>query len=119
MSTIRKQGEKWQSIVRVQGHPYISKSFVSKTDASRWANLTEVKLRRDDAGISKIKFPKFEDVARRYIEEISVLKKCHYDERLTILGLLKELWSSYPINKIKSHTVNKYKTNLAKTVKGQ
>jgi integrase len=118
MSTIRKQGEKWQSIVRVQGHPYISKSFVSKTDASRWANLTEVKLRRDDAGISKIKFPKFEDVARRYIEEISVLKKCHYDERRTILGLLKESWTSYPINKIKAHTISKYVANSAKSVSG-
>ena len=67
MSTIRKQSNKWNAIVRVQGHPYISKTFVSKTDATRWANLTEVKLRREDAGISKMKFPKFEDVARRYI----------------------------------------------------
>ena len=25
-------------------HPYISKTFASKTDATRWANLTEVKL---------------------------------------------------------------------------
>ena len=118
MSTIRKRGDKWQSIIRISGHPLIAKSFVSKTDAKRWATLTETKLRRDDAGISSIKFPKFDDLARRYIEEISVLKKCHYDERLTILGLLKESWSSYPINKIKSHTVNKYKTNLAKTVGG-
>ena len=118
MSTIRKRGEKWQSIIRISGHPDIAKSFVSKTDAKRWATLTETKLRRDDAGISSIKYPKFDDVARRYIEEISVLKKCHYDERLTILKLLKESWSSYPINKIKPHTINKYKANLAKTVSG-
>ena len=77
MSTIRKHGNKWQSIVRISGHPHIAKSFVSITDAKRFATLTETKLRRDDAGISSIKFPKFDDVARRYIEEISVLKKCH------------------------------------------
>ena len=57
MSTIRKQVNKWNAIVRVQGHPYISKTFVSKTDATRWANQTEVKLRREDSGIAKIKFP--------------------------------------------------------------
>ena len=90
MSTIRKHGDKWQSIVRINGHPSLAKSFISKTDATRWANQTEVKLRREDAGIYKIRFPKFEDVARRYIEEISILKKFHYDERLTILGLLKD-----------------------------
>ena len=33
MSTLRKHGEKWQSIVRVSGHPAIYKSFKSKTDA--------------------------------------------------------------------------------------
>ena len=81
MSTIRKRQGKWQSIVRIQGHPLLSKTFVSKTDATRWANLTEVKLRREEAGIAKFKFPKFEDVARRYIEEISIHKKCYADER--------------------------------------
>ena len=109
MSTIRKHGNKWQAIVRISGHPNIAKSFNSITDAKRFATVTEVKLRREDAGIAKIKFPKFEDVARRYIEEISILKRSYKDERCTILNLLKEAWSSYPINRIKSHHINKYK----------
>ena len=78
MSTVRKQAKSWNAIVRVQGHSYISKTFKSKTDATRWANITEVKLRRDDAGISNVKFPKFEDLARRYIEKISIQKKSNY-----------------------------------------
>ena len=41
MSTLRKHGEKWQSIVRVSGHPAIYKSFKSKTDATRRAALDE------------------------------------------------------------------------------
>ena len=100
------------------GHPHLAKSFKSKTDATRWSNETELKIRREDAGIAKIHFAKFEDLARKYIEEISVLKKCHRDERYTILGLLKEAWSSYPINKIKPTTINKYKDTLAKRVSG-
>ena len=70
MSTVRKQAKSWNAIVRVQGHPYISKTFKSKTDATRWAALTEVKLRREDAGIVKMKFPKFEDAARRYLKYV-------------------------------------------------
>ena len=118
MGTIRKQSKKWNAIVRVQGHPYISKTFVSKTDASRWANLTEVKLRREDAGISKMKFPKFEDVARRYIEEVSILKKCYRDERSKILQFVKESWAVYPINRILPHTINKWKETALKTLSG-
>ena len=110
MSTLRKHGDKWQSIVRVTGHPAIYKSFNSKTDASRWAQLTETKLRREDAGIAKIHFPKFEDLARRYIEEVSVHKKCARDERYTILGFIKnEKWSSYPINRILPNTMNRFR----------
>ena len=32
--------------------------------------------------------------------------------------MLKEAWSSYPINKIKPTTINKYKDTLAKRVSG-
>ena len=118
MAYLRKHRDKWQSIIRVQGHPHLAKSFKSKTDATRWATETELKIRREDAGIAKIHFAKFEDLARKYIEEISVLKKCYRDERYTILGLLKEAWSSYPINRIKPATINKYKDTLAKRVSG-
>ena len=118
MSTIRKHGDKWQSIIRVQGHPYISKVFVSKTDANRWAILTEAKLRRQDAGIIKIKYPKFEDLARRYIEEISVLKKSYKDERSKILQFIRESWSAYPINRITPQHINKWKERSLKTLSG-
>ena len=46
---IRKMGNKWQGQVRLNNHPLISKCFVSRMDAKRWAVATETKLRRDDA----------------------------------------------------------------------
>ena len=72
MAYIRKHRDKWQSIIRVQGHPHLAKSFTSRTDAKRWATETELKIRREDAGIAKIKFPKFEDGARSYVEDVSI-----------------------------------------------
>jgi integrase len=76
--------------------------------------LTEGKLRREDAGIIKIKYPKFEDIARRYIEEISVLKKGYQNERSQILMFIKEAWAVYPINRIMPHTINKWKEDTLK-----
>ena len=118
MAYIRKHRDKWQSIIRVQGHPHLAKSFTSRTDAKRWATETELKIRREDAGIAKIKFPKFEDVARRYVEEVSIHKKSHRDERYTILGLFQEAWSTYPINRIKPTTISNYMSKLSETVSG-
>ena len=118
MPTLRKHYGAWQSIVRIQGHPALTKSFKSRTDAKRWGVETELKLRREDAGIAKIKFPKFEDVARRYVEEVSIHKRSHRDERYTILGLFHEAWSSYPIHRIRPTTINNYMAKLSETVSG-
>ena len=118
MPTLRKHYGSWQSIVRIQGHPTLTKSFKSRTDAKRWGVETELKLRREDAGIAKIKFPKFEDVARRYVEEVSIHKRSHRDERYTILGLFHEAWSSYPIHRIRPTTINNYMAKLSETVSG-
>ena len=118
MATIRKHHKKWQGIVRVIGHPVIAQSFKSKIDATRWANLLEVKLRRGDSGIAKINFPKFEDLARRYIEEISVLKKCYKDERSKILQFINESWAVYLLNRMLPHTLNKWRDNALKTLAG-
>jgi len=51
---IRKMGNKWQGQVRLNNHPLISKCFVSRTDAKRWAVATETKLRRDDAIVNSL-----------------------------------------------------------------
>jgi integrase len=110
-------GNKWQGQVRLNNHPLISKCFVSRTDAKRWAVATETKLRRDDAGIAKIKFPLFRDVATRYINEVSQYKRCFRVERNIINVLLNETWAEYPINRITSSIISKFKSDLRKKIK--
>jgi hypothetical protein len=87
-------------MIRVINHPNLSKTFKKHEDAKRWGNETELKIRREDAGIVKIKFPSFRDISLRYLNEVSIYKKCHRDERYTINSLSREAWSEYPINKI-------------------
>jgi integrase len=118
MSTVVKQHKKWKGIIRVQGHPYTSKTFTSKTDANRWAIITETKLRREDAGIEKVIFPKFDDLAKRYIKEISILKKSYKDEKSKILQFINEPFGSYPINRIMPEHLNKWKDCYSKTLAG-
>ena len=117
MSYIRVHNNKWQSIIRIKGHPTLAKSFKSKTDAKRWANETELKIRREDAGVVKIKFPSFRDISLRYLNEVSIHKKCHRDERYTINSFGKESWSEYPINKITPLIIGKYRDKQREVVK--
>jgi len=114
---IRKHGKKWQCLVRVKDHPQIIKSFTLREDAKRWGNETELKIRREDAGIVKVKFPSFRDISLRYLNEVSIHKKCRRDERYTINSLSREAWSEYPINKITPLIIGRYRDKQRETIK--
>ena len=118
MSTVRKMRGKFQCMVRLKGHPDLSKSFVKFSDAQRWGLETELKIRREEAGILKIKFPKFSEVALKYINEVSLTKRSFKDERYTINALMREPWSEYPINRITPNVVGSYRDKQLKTVSG-
>ena len=114
---IRKHYNKWQCLVRIKNHPPISKCFTSRTDAKRWSIATELKIRREESGIAKIKYPLFRDAATRYINEVSQYKRCFRVERNIINVLLLETWAEYPINRITASIISKYKSDLRKKIK--
>jgi integrase len=117
MSYLRIHNNKWQSIIRIKGHPTLAKSFKSKTDAKRWGIETELKIRREDAGVAKIKFPTFRDVSLRYLNEVSIHKKCFRLERAIITPLGNEAWSEYPINKITPLVIGKFRDKQREIIK--
>jgi integrase len=117
MPTIRKLRGNWQCLVRVANHPNLSKTFKKHEDAKRWGNETELKIRREDAGIVKIKFPSFRDISLRYLNEVSIHKKCCRDERYTINSFGNEAWSEYPINKITPLIIGRYRDKQREVVK--
>ena len=118
MSYIRKMGKNWQCLVRIKDHPKLSKTFKKHEDAKRWANETELKIRREDAGIAKIKYPTFHEVGLRYIADVSIIKKGFINERNIIKSFMSESWSEYPLNKITPDTVGRYRDKLSKTISG-
>ena len=115
---IRKRGDKWQCQIRIVNRPCLSKSFVSKTDAKRWAVSTENKIRREDGGIAKIKYPTFNEIGLRYIADVSITKRGFVNERNIIRSFMPEAWSSYPINKITPDVIGKFRDKQLKTITG-
>jgi len=59
MSTVRKMRGKFQCMVRLKGHPDLSKSFVKFSDAQRWGLETEL------IGGKCVKQVPIDDVAKR------------------------------------------------------
>ena len=117
MAYVREHYGSWQALIRIKNHPTLAKCFQSKTDAKRWANETELKIRREDGGIAKIKYPSFRDISLRYLSEVSIHKKCRRDERYTINTFSREAWSEYPINKITPLIIGRYRDKQRETIK--
>ena len=46
MATIRKQRGKWQVIIRKKDYPNISKVFIEKRTANKWAKQVETEMER-------------------------------------------------------------------------
>ena len=117
MAYLRKHRGKWQSVVRIKGHPNIARSFTQRSDAKRWAIETELKIRREDAGIARTKYPTFREVALRYLNETSMGKKCFKVERVIINILLHESFAEYPINKVTPSVIARFRDKQKRIVK--
>ena len=118
MSYIRKMGKHWRCLVRIKDHPQLIKTFKKHEDAKRWSIETELKIRREDAGIAKIKYPMFNDIGLRYITDVSITKKGLVNERNIIKSLFHEAWSQYPINKITPDVIGKFRDKQLQLITG-
>jgi len=55
MATFRNRRGKWQARVQTKGHATLSKTFINKIDAERWAKQVEVEMQK--AAIAILKTP--------------------------------------------------------------
>ena len=60
MATIRKHWNKWQVLIRRQGHPHIAKSFTSHSDATKYAQESETNIEKGIEDMTEEERDKFE-----------------------------------------------------------
>ena len=79
MASIRRKKHKWQAVIRRAGQPTISKLFISKTDARKWALGIEQKLNQGACGVKDRSALNISLAAylTRYEKEVSAFKASH------------------------------------------
>lgn len=91
MATFEKRGDlQWQVKVRRQGYPFQSRTFNTKAEAQAWANVIESEMFR---GIfvdrSLAEKTTLGELLKRYLEEVTILKKGYVEEKSRIEKLSK------------------------------
>ena len=118
MATIRLNRNKWQAIVRRKGYPQQSKSFVSKTDARKWARQVEAKL---DAGLylgdeaSKVDM-RVGELLQRYKKTVTPNKKGRASEHKRIDVMMREPWAKLRLTVVSPATFSAYRDMRLKQV---
>jgi integrase len=71
MATFRNRSGKWQARVQIQGHSAISKTFINKADAERWARQVEVEIQKGSyTNLVLAERTTFAEIIERYITEV-------------------------------------------------
>jgi hypothetical protein len=71
LATFRNRSGKWQARVQIQGHAPLSKTFINKVDAERWAKQVEVEMQKGSyTNLVLAERTTFAEIIERYIAEV-------------------------------------------------
>lgn len=122
MAAIQKRtgprGTSYRALVRIAGHPPVSRSFGSKTKARLWANSTEAALREgrhaDAAQAMKVTLA---DLIGRYLADVLPQRKlASARDHERHLRYWKKRIGSYAVGRVDSSLLSQEKYRLAKRV---
>ena len=116
MATIRKHWNKWQVLIRRQGHPHIAKSFTSYSDATKYAQETEMNIEKGlFEDMSEANQTTLRDTLVRYKDEVTTSKKGARQEASKINKLMRHKICNYSLARLTPNKIAKFKNELATT----
>lgn len=119
MATLRRRNNKWHVQIRRAGTPSLSKSFLSKSDAQKWARQTESKL---DNAIHIFEAEILEqttvaDLLVRYRDSVTVTKRGAQSENKRIEVFLRYDWANKPLSKVTAQIFARFRDTRLKQVR--
>lgn len=92
MASIRNRKGVWQARITRKGQTSVSKSFLSKQDAERWARQIESEIDRGTyTNTSLAERTLFKDIIERYIQEVTLQTRSMKEDRYR-LGAMMRHW---------------------------
>lgn len=90
MASIRKRGNTWQARIRRSDYPDEVKTFLTKTDAERWARSVESDMERGQfASRSTAEQTTFGEIIQRYMVAVTPSKRGAKEETIRLTATLR------------------------------
>ena len=119
MGCVRKRGGSWSAQVRVSGWRSFNRTFRTKSDALKWINNLELKLRSSDVpetvNSQKTTFAK---LLEKYASEVSPSHKGASAEIYRLKSIARSWLGRIDVRFLNKHQFNQYRDDRLKNVSG-
>lgn len=119
MATLRNRNGKWHVQVRRTGHPARTRSFLSKSDAQKWARRVEAEL--DTAAIPYdprvLEQTTLKELLLRYRDTVTANKRGAASERKRIDLFLRQPWSNQSLSRATPQVFSRFRDQRLKAVR--
>lgn len=117
MASIRFRGEKWQCRIQRQGYPTLSKAFINKEDAQRWARGIERSMDLGEYSPAETTKTTLAELIDRYKKEVTPTKRGALQERYRLGVIGADKLACMNIKAITSAEVAAFRDRRLVTVK--
>lgn len=115
MAVVQQRGSKWQCRIRRKGFPDVTKSFLTKEDAQKWARGIE---RQMDLGeYNPIGLDTVGDLIARYVNEVTPTKKGAKAEKNRLNAIKADKLGAIAVKDVTPVVVAAYRDRRLKAVK--
>jgi len=119
MAFFRLRKGKWQAIVSRKGYRPFSKTFISKSDAEKWARSIEIDLDRGTySDQSNSQNYLFSDLINIYLEKVTPTMRGRLEDTYRLKKLLRHSIAKTNLSKLTSNVVSNYRDERLKEVSG-
>ena len=118
MATFRNRKNKWQARVRRSGQPDVTKTFLIRTDAEKWARSIEIEIDRGSyINTSYAQKTLFKDLILQYLKEVTPKLRGAPEDTYRLRKMMKHSIAELNLTELTPNRIANYRDERLKEVK--
>ncbi len=118
MATLRNRKNKWQARVRRSGQPEVTKTFLTKIDAEKWARSIEIEMDRGSyVNSSYAQKTLFKDLIQQYLKEVTPTLRGAPEDTYRLRKMMRNAIAELNLTELTPNKIANYRDERLKEVK--
>jgi integrase len=118
MATFRNRKNKWQARVRRSSQPDVTKTFLTKTDAEKWARSIEIEIDRGTfINTSYAQKTLFKDLIQQYLKEVTPTLRGAHEDTYRLRKMMRNPIGELNLSELTPNKIANYRDERLKEVK--